>query len=190
MSDSDIDIASRGLALVGMPPVSAFDSTTREGAFMAVMYESRVRALLTRHRWTFARKQMVLTASAQDPVGRWDLAYELPSDCLIVRAFTLNDIPVEYDLSGDRYLYANTTTSDEPVLDYTYRLDEQFFPPFFTEILEWDLAAISASGIARKAELALFAGQMYEQRLQIAMSNDSQQVTAKRMRLARFIGER
>lgn len=190
MADSAYDIASRGLALVGMPAVTAFDATTRESAFMAVMYEARVRALLTRHRWTFARKQETLTASAQVPVGRWDLAYELPSDCLIVRAFTLLDVAVEYDLSGDFFLYANLTTTDEPVLDYTYRLDEQYFPPYFTEVLEWDLAAIAALGIARKSELAAVAQQMYAERLQLAMSNDSQQATAKRMSLTRFIANR
>lgn len=186
MADTEFDIASRALGLVGMPAVSDFSSDTRESAFMGRMYEARVKQLLGKYRWEFARKQQVLTAAASTPVGRWDLAYELPADCLIVRAFTLNDFPVEYQLAGDRYLYANLTTADEPVLDYTYRVDEPYFPPHFTQALEWDLAMIAGAGIARKAELADFARDMFEIAFEEAKSNDAQQVTAKKMQVTRL----
>ena len=60
--------------------------------------------------------QKVLNRLTDAPTGRYDFAYQLPNDNLIVHAVTVNDNLVEYQIYGDM-VYADTDQADTVIAD-------------------------------------------------------------------------
>ena len=50
-------------------------------------------------------------------------------------------------------IYADTTTTDTVVADYTFRQEEQFLPSYFVMAVEYALAQVFATSIARDGSL-------------------------------------
>ena len=117
------------------------------------MYEDLVRTSLTNTRWRFATNQQVLNRLTNEPTGRYDQAYQLPTDSIMVHALTVNDNNIDYQLYGDK-AFANTSTADVVVADYTFRVSEIHFPSYFTIAVTFSLAVVLATSIARDASLA------------------------------------
>ena len=66
---------------------------------------------------------------------------------------TVNDLPIEYNIYGNK-VYANTDDADQVVADYTYRANEEDWPSYFTLAVEYSLATIFATSIARDSTMA------------------------------------
>ena len=94
---------------MGGSPISSFDEGTAEADVVDAMYEDIARAALTSTRWRFATNQQVLNRLAAAPTSRYDAAYQMPSDLLMLSAVTVNDDPIIYDTYGDK-VYCDTTT--------------------------------------------------------------------------------
>ena len=65
---SDIDIASRGLVLIGASPISSFSGTTTESQVAQNLYEDIVRSALTQTRWRFASNITQLSRLEDAPI--------------------------------------------------------------------------------------------------------------------------
>ena len=78
-SGSDIDIASRGLVLIGASPISSFSGTTTESQVAQNLYEDIVRTALTQTRWRFASNITQLSRLTETPIDddRYDAAYQI-----------------------------------------------------------------------------------------------------------------
>ena len=90
-ADSPLDICSRSLILIGAEPISSFDDGSTEALVCVNLYEDLVRTSLTNTRWRFATNQQVLNRLTNEPTGRYDQAYQLPTDSIMVHALTVND---------------------------------------------------------------------------------------------------
>ena len=152
-ADSPLDICSRSLILIGAEPISSFDDGSTEALVCVNLYEDLVRTSLTNTRWRFATNQQVLNRLTNEPTGRYDQAYQLPTDSIMVHALTVNDNNIDYQLYGDK-AFANTSTADVVVADYTFRVSEIHFPSYFTIAVTFSLAVVLATSIARDASLA------------------------------------
>ena len=152
-ADSALDICSRALILIGSDPISSFDAGSTEALVCVNLYEDIVRTSLTNTRCRFSTNQKVLNRLTNEPTGRYDQAYQLPSDNIMVHALTVNDNNIDYQLYGDK-AFANTSTADVVIADYTFRTTEINFPSYFTIAVEFSLAVILATSIARDANLA------------------------------------
>ena len=75
-------------------------------------------------RWRFATNQQQLGNRLTQPRQVVGLAYQLPSDTLLVHSLTVNDNPIKYDIYGDK-AYNNESENSVVVADYTFRADEQ-----------------------------------------------------------------
>ena len=130
-SNTAVDISSRALILIGAEPITSFSDGTTESLVTSNLYEDILRTSLVNARWRFATNQAVLNLLSEAPTGRYDKAYQLPSDNLMVHSVTVNDNLIDYQLYGNK-VFADTTDSDEVIVDYTFRADESTFPAYFT----------------------------------------------------------
>jgi hypothetical protein len=188
-ANSSIDICSRALILIGADPITSFEDGTTEALVSVNMYEDVARASLVNTRWRFATNQAVLNRLSDVPTGRYDYAYQQPTGTLMVHAVTVNDYQIEYQVYGDK-IYANTSPNDELIIDYTYRATEENWPSYFTIAVEYALAALFATAIARDAGLASLMKQAASDAMAKARSLDSQQQTTRKLVTSRFITDR
>jgi len=188
-SDTAIDICNRGLIFIGAEPITSFDDGTTEARVAANIYEDVVQTSLTNARWRFATNQEALNRLTDAPTARFDLAYQQPNDTLIVHAITVNDNPIEYQIYGDM-IYADTTTTDTVVADYTFRQEEQFFPSYFVMAVAYGLAQVFATSIARDGSLTQTMATLADAAMRKARSVDSQQQTSRKLITGRFVQNR
>jgi hypothetical protein len=189
-ANSGIDISSRALILIGADPITSFESDSTEALVASNLYEDTVRAALCASRWRFATNQATLNKLSAVPTGRFDAAYQLPSDLLMAHAATVSDNLLQYNIYGDKLYANNTTSSDNVILDYTFRANEQNFPSYFTLAVEYALAGSFAVGIARDEQLAALMERKAAQLMGQAKTLDSQQQTTRKLVTSRFVTER
>ena len=188
-ANSAIDIASRALVLIGAEPITSFDSSSTEALVATNMYEDTVRAMLSTARWRFATEQAVLNQLSDVPTGRFDIAHQLPSDLLVLHGVTINDRLIEFTVYGDK-VFSDSTTSDTLVADFTFRADEVDFPSYFSLALQYSLASIFATSIARDDRLMQLMETKANQLMAKARNIDAQQQTTRKLVTSRFISNR
>lgn len=189
VANSDIDIASRALILIGAEPITSFTSDTTEALVASNLYEDTVRTALCASRWRFATNQAQLNQLTATPTGRFDVAHQLPQDMLMLHAVTIDDQLIEYTIYGDK-LFHNVTATNPVIADYTFRADEVNFPSYFTLAVEYALAASFALAIARDETMGQMMERKAQQLMQQAKTLDSQQQTTRKLVTSRFITER
>jgi len=189
VANSDIDIASRALVLIGAEPITSFTAQSTEAIVANAIYEDMIRTTLCSSRWRFATNQAELNLLTAVPTGRYDRAHQLPADLLMLHAVTVNDLVIEYNVYGDK-VFSDSASSDSLIADYTFRALEQDFPSYFTVALQFSLAAAFALGIARDEQLSSVLEGKGAQLLQQAKTLDSQQQTTRKLLTSRFITER
>tara|TARA_E500000318_G_C3535120_1_gene202227 strand:+ start:139 stop:723 length:585 start_codon:yes stop_codon:yes gene_type:complete len=188
-ANTAIKICSRASMLIGGDPIQSFTDGTTESDLADAIYEDIVRAALTSSRWRFATKQFQLNRLADVPIGRWDSAYQLPADSLMVNAITVQDLPIEYDTYEDK-IYNNAVAADEVIADYIYRASESSWSPYFTLGLEFSVASIFALSLARDASLSGAMDQQAQIQLIKARRLDSQTQTTRKLNTTRFVSQR
>ena len=93
---SIIDIANRGLTLLGADPITALADDTKEGRAVNRMYETTRNKLLRDHPWNFAMVRVALAANVTAPIWDYTNAFDLPSACLrIIEVDTTEEWQVE-----------------------------------------------------------------------------------------------
>ena len=188
-ANSAIDIASRALVLIGAEPITSFDSSSTEALVATNMYEDTVRAMLSTARWRFATEQSVLNQLSDVPTGRFDIAHQLPSDLLVLHGVTVNDNLIDYTVYTDK-VFSNSSSTDTLIADYTFRAEEVNFPSYFALALQYTLASIFATSIARDDGLM----NMMETKANLLMAKarniDAQQQTTRKLATSRFISNR
>ena len=94
---SKIDICNQGLVLIGANLVASFTDNTVESKVANQLYETTLRAMLTKARWRFATKQAQVTKVVTDPLDKWDSAYQIPNDTILIHTATVSDNVIQYD---------------------------------------------------------------------------------------------
>ena len=189
VANSDIDIAARALILIGADPITSFTETSTEALVASNIYEDVVQSALCASRWRFATNQAELNRLTDVPTGRFDFAYQLPPDMLMLHALTVNENLIEYNIYGDK-AFSNTSVNDKVIADYAFRVGEEKFPSYFTISVEFSLATTFAVAIARDEQLAALMESKARVAMQQAKTLDSQQQTTRKLVTSRFISER
>ena len=102
---------------------------------------------------------------------------------------TVNDNLINYTVYGDK-VFSNTATADTVIADYTFRQVESEFPSYFSLALEYTLATIFATAIARSASLAKIMNEQTILLMAKARNLDAQQQTTRKLATSRFITDR
>jgi hypothetical protein len=188
-ANSPIDICSRALILIGAEPITSFEDGNTEALVAVNMYEDIARASLVNTRWRFATNQAVLNRLSDAPTGRYEKAYQLPSDMLMLHAVTVQDLPIEYQTYGNK-VYSDTSDNDTLVADYTFRAEEDTWPSYFTIAVVYSLSIVFATSIARNSNLAGIMADQAQITMAKARNLDGQQQTSRKLVTSRFITER
>ena len=188
-ANSPIDICSRALILIGAEPITSFEDGNTEALVAVNMYEDIARASLVNTRWRFATNQAVLNRLSDAPTGRYEKAYQLPSDMLMLHAVTVQDLPIEYQTYGNK-VYSDTSNNDTLVADYTFRAEENTWPSYFTIAVVYSLSIVFATSIARNSNLAGIMADQAQITMAKARNLDGQQQTSRKLVTSRFITER
>lgn len=189
VADTAIKICSRASVLIGGNPIASFTDGTVEADVANSMYEDIARTALTNSRWRFSTTQAVLNRLAEEPVGRFSAAYQMPADCLMISGITVADANIEYDTYSDK-VYCDASADNEVVADYIYRAPEGDWPPYFITAVEYEMAALMAISVARDAALANMFQQKAVSEMIKARRLESQQQTTKKLNTTRFIQQR
>ena len=192
MATSKVDICARALVMIGAQPISSFTDGSTEALVASNVYEDILQASLTRHRWKFATNQKQLSLLSTAPVGRYEHAYQLPADpgVLQINTLTVNDYIIPYTRYKNM-IYVNTYGAGHSlVLDYIYRVEEDYFPPHFRLALEYDLASLFAGSVARDAGMINQFKQMSDRQFLISKNIDTAEVTTRKLDTSRFINLR
>lgn len=188
-ANTPIKICSRASLLIGGDAIQSFEDGSAESSVAAAVYEDMALSTLTNTRWRFASDQAILNRLASSPTGRWDSAYQLPAECIMVSAVTINEFPIEYDTYG-RKIFCNAVETDVVIADYIFRADESTWPPYFTVAMQYVMAGVLATSVARDATLAGMMDAKADYYLRLARSRDSQSQTTRKLNTSRFIAER
>jgi hypothetical protein len=189
IANTPIKICSRASLLIGGDAIQSFEDGTAEASVSSAMYEDMARAALTNSRWRFATDQAVLNRLLDAPTGRWEAAYQLPSEFIMLSAITVNEYPIKYDLYGSK-VFCDAVETDTVVADYVFRADESTWPPYFTTAVEYMMAGVLAVSVARDSSLASLMEQKADYQMRQARRLHSQQQTTRKLNTSRFIAER
>ena len=185
MAITNIDICARALIMVGAAPITSFSDGSTEATVAANLYEDTVRDLMTRHRWRFCTGQSQLSRLVEAPKDKWDAAYQLPSDLLVLNSVRVNDFSIYYD-RYQNLVYCNASENDEVIADYTFRADEDLWPPYFIMAVELALAELFAYSVANQVQTADYIAKKAMRQLAVAKNLDSQAQTNLGFDLTRF----
>jgi hypothetical protein len=192
MATTSIDICARALVMIGAQPISSFTDGSTEALVANNVYNDVAEASLTRHRWRFATTQSTLNLLTNTPTGRYDYAYQMPTspEVLQIISITVNDYVIPYS-RYQNYIYVNSYGSTSSlVMDYIYKVDENYFPPHFRLALEYELASVFAGSVARDAAMIRQFKELAERQFLVAKNIDSAETTSKVLDTNRFINLR
>ena len=192
MAITKIDICARALVMIGAQPITSFTDGSTEALVANNVYEDITKAALTRHKWRFATTQKQISLLTNTPTGRYDYAYQVPTnpEVLQINTITVNDYVIPYARYQD-YIYVDGYGSQNTlIMDYVYRVDEAYFPPHFVLALEYELASIFAGSVARDSAMIKQFKEMAERQMLIAKNIDSSETTTKVLDTQRFINMR
>ena len=188
MATTKIDICARALIMIGAQPISSFSDGSTEALVASNIYDDVVEASLTRCRWRFATTQAELSLLGNAPTGRFDYAYQVPTSPAVLQIITItvNDIVIPYS-RYQNYIYVNGYGSNNKlIMDYIYKVGEEYFPPHFRLALEYELAALFAGSVARDNGLIEQFKTLAERQFLIAKNIDSTETTSKVLDTNRF----
>jgi len=189
MATTNIDLCARALIMIGASPISSFSDGSTEALVASNIYEDIAQSSLTRHRWKFATNQKQLSLLTTVPEGRYDYAYQLPASpgVLQINTLTVNDHVVSYSRYKDMIYINSYGANSKLILDYIYRVGEDYFPPHFRLALIYDLASVFAGSIARDTAMIREFKTLADRQFLISKNIDAAEVTNKKINTSRFI---
>lgn len=192
MAVTKIDITNRALVLVGSNKIASFTDSSTEANVADELYEEYVESILTRSRWDFATEQQQLSLLADAPTGRYEYAYQMPTNPAVIQihTVTVNDFPIQYERYGNKIFVNGYGSNSVLVMDYIFRPDESTFPPYFRHALIYKLASAFAGSIARDAALVSQFDTLAERQILIARNTESQESTSNRLNTDKFLTNR
>lgn len=192
MAVTKIDITNRALVLVGSNKIASFTDSSTEANVADELYEEYVESILTRSRWDFATEQQQLSLLADAPTGRYEYAYQMPTNPAVIQihTVTVNDFPIQYERYGNKIFVNGYGSNSVLVMDYIFRPDESTFPPYFRHALIYKLASAFAGSIARDAALVSQFDTLAERQILIARNTESQESSSNRLNTDKFLTNR
>ena len=173
MALNDIGLCSRALIRLGANAITSFNDGTAESEIAGALYAPVRDAVLSAYPWTFAHAQNQLTKLSEVPEADYANAFQLPNDYLraISAGQSIRGRGVNYRIARGT-LQSNT---DEVVLTYIYRPEEEEFPPFFDMALISRLAAEFSIPVTESTSRTQALYSLAEQEFQKARQIDAQQ---------------
>jgi len=189
MAQTKFDICNRALVRCGANKIADFGGASAESVTAGLEYEALVTGKLGgTYEWRFAMELEDLGSPlVAVPADKWTYAYNLPADLLVIRAVRVADLRIPFDRYGGKIF---CDAKDSVVIEYTFRQVESAFPPYFTDALVAELAAVFAVALNRDLDLARTFRVEAGDRWAAARFADSKGRTAERFKANRVVAAR
>ncbi len=129
-----IKICNKALIQIGAEPIVSFDDNTVESEACEAFYEDIVVEVLTQKQWSFATFTTQLTQLNKESELGYDYVFALPVDYV----FIYNRIDFAKYQTINRELH---TSRKGITIEYTKRVGENEWPSYFTNIIQYRMAA-------------------------------------------------
>jgi hypothetical protein len=188
------EVASASMVLLGMRPMQSFSDIGRAEVVVAGgLYELMVSELAEAHPWKFCQGQQTLENDPDPPLDRYETAWHVPmipdGTPYSIHTVRWDDHPVWYEIMGQR-IYINQDADQPPIAEYSYRVEEAFWPPSFKMAAVFRLASMLANAVTRNTAQINAMNGAYELQISRAKFRDSKSATTKRLDQSRFIRNR
>lgn len=181
---SKLDNISSALLLIGHDTLNSLNDPGYPNRVAVNTYDNIVQTEISKSNWTFARVKVQLAQLVTDPVDEFSNAYQLPSDRL--RVLFIRPMS-RYKIYRDKLF---TNVGGTLFLDYIANVGEDEWPPSFTQMIIYALAANWAipirDGVTTKKELRA----EYTDLARSARADDSSQNPQDRIRSNPFVAAR
>lgn len=160
MTVSDVAVCSRALIRVGLSTISSLSGadTSDRAQTCITLYEPLKTGILAMHPWRFTMRKVQL-ARTTAPVNEWRYAYQLPSENIAGphAVFNSTSSGVRPLVSESFEIFGRTLYSDEAVIviDYQENVAEADWPPWFTTLVEYAMAAALAPTLTNREDLTV-----------------------------------
>ena len=161
MALTKFDICSTALRLIGAEAITDFSGTSSESTTASQFYQPTVDNWLSL---------------------AWDAAYSQPDGAIKIQNVKVDDIPIAYDRFRDK-IHCNALLSDQVFCDYTWSIGCEYWPPYFTELVQMALAGKFAMALAAKLDFKTSFNGDIDTQFRLAKNADSRQQTAKRVNM-------
>lgn len=156
---ADVDICNRALQKLGQPRITSLSDQSVSARACATAYDPRRKALLRRHRWSFAIQRFQIAADANPPAFGPANSFTLPNGCLKVLAPDViqNTNDRDWIIEGGKLLTSQASPINlRCVMNIT---DTTLMDPLFQEALAADMAsemceALTQSNTKKQSALA------------------------------------
>jgi len=188
--NSETDVANTALAMVGESIIYSLNDETKPARECRRHYEAVRDEVLSDHRWGFAKKQAMLTASATPPLARWDMAFQLPTDFIRLCLIEEEDVWLPrqwFDIMG-KDLVMNVEDEDATVVCIEYIFQNKqvtTWSPKFKEAVATKLASRIARSITGQNALGSNLDQQFDKIMASAKTIDSRQRASNENSLTR-----
>ncbi len=172
---SQVSICNLALTFLGAKRINALDENSNNARACNAVYDLSLEEVLMENNWTFAQKRIALATVTGDPVFTDDgvsVIYQKPVDCLKVNFTNTENALVK--LEGDKIL---SDTAGLKIIYTFLNTDPQSYTKKFVNALATLISRNIAYAITSSRSMVKEQGQLYIDRLNVAMSVDSQQGT-------------
>jgi len=154
--DTKLTICSDAMIMLGASVISSFSEGTDEAQVADRLYDDIRDTLIMQYSYSWSVKKVKLARLVDTPINEWKYRYTLPGDILgnpkaLFTTGSVGAVPVrDFEIYG-----ADVNTNYESVwIDYQYRPEPAFFPPYFVNLLKHALAAAFAEPITDQIQKA------------------------------------
>jgi len=172
VTTTDISICAAALQLIGAEEIESFLDETREARICASIYPTVKKDMLQSSAWRFSIRQEELNRLTTTPLFDFSYAYSLPSDFLRLVG--------KQNPTSKHQIYENKLYTDlTPVYaSLQYDVDEQYFPAYFTRLMQLEMAAMLAAALLEDENKADKFGAFAKTQMIKARNIDSQNNTS------------
>lgn len=155
--DTGVRICSDALLLLGAKAITSFNDGTDSSSVCDRLYPNVRDSTLTMYRWSFSMKKIALAQLVTAPGSYWKYAYQLPGDRLgnPMTVYPSSNVgtPIDKDweIQGDQLL----TNLTAVFIDYQYSVPEYAMPPYFVQLLKYQMAWHIAEAITEQQDKSL-----------------------------------
>ncbi len=174
---SEVAICNMALADIGRgAQITSLDEASQAARACKLRYPYARDAVLRSYDWNFAARRKELAKNALAPAFEFANAFDLPPDCLLVRA-VFGSSPDRWVVEGRQIL---ADAGDPLLITYTARVaDPASFDPLFIDALSARLAADIAVQLSESVSRAQSLWQLFNAKINEARRRDSQEGQAE-----------
>ncbi len=172
---SEVSICNQAIAWLGGTLITSLDDNSTEAKLCKATYASVRDAVLEARDWTFAIGRHDLPVSATAPINGYANAFPIPSDVLRILGVLDND---DWQVEGQDIVTNEGAVSIKAVVRVT---DPNRFSALFVQALAARLAADLAIPLTQSRELQKQHYQIYNDKLDEAVTNDGMQGKSRKI---------